>query len=224
MNKIKSNWLQGWTLPQIIVHVGALVPLAKIIWDFWFNQLTVNPIQELTLRTGWYALVLLILSLLCAPLNTFFGLRQVLPWRKPLGLYAFMYALFHFLIFIGLDYGLDPQLIWEATFEKRYALVGFAAFVILLALAITSTQGWQKRLRKNWKRLHRGVYLAGLLVIIHFYMLVKADVREPLAYGAIVLVLLLVRLAWVRKQTGKLRGHFKPTRRKPAKQEKIMVS
>ena len=194
-----NKWLGRWTWWQIVAHVGALIPLGLIIWDYWWDQLTVNPIQELTFRTGWFALVLLILSLACTPLNTLFGLRQALPLRKPLGLYAFMYASFHFLIFIGLDYGFNLAWILEATFEKRYAFVGFAAFVILLALAITSTRGWQRRLGKNWKRLHRWVYLAALLVSVHFYMLVKADVRRPLAYGAVIVLLLLLRTSWVRK-------------------------
>jgi sulfoxide reductase heme-binding subunit YedZ len=199
---------KNWTWWQVITHVGALIPLGTLLWDFWFNRLSVNPIQDLTLRTGWYALVLLILSLACTPLNTLLGWRQLLPLRKPLGLYAFMYAACHFLIFIGLDYGFDPTAIWEATFEKRYALVGFSAFVILTALALTSTQGWQRRLRKNWKRLHRWVYLAALLVIVHFYMLVKADVRRPLAYGAVIVILLLLRTPWARKQVKKLRNQF----------------
>ena len=203
-----------WTWWQIVTHVGSLIPLALTLWDFWFDRLSVNPIQDLTFRTGWYALVLLILSLACTPLNTLFGLRQVLALRKPLGLYAFMYAALHFLIFIGLDYGLDLALILEATFEKRYALVGFSAFVILLALAITSTRGWQRRLRKNWKRLHQLVYLAGILVIVHFYMLVKADVRRPLAYGAVIILLLLIRTPWVKKQAKKLRGQLSWTKRK----------
>ena len=213
--------LKGWTWWQIAVHIGALIPLSKMLWDFWFDQLTVNPIQELTLRTGWYALILLLLSLTITPLNTLFGWRHLLPLRKPLGLYAFTYASLHFLIFIGLDYGLDLDLILEATFEKRFALVGFAAFMVLLPLAITSTQGWQRRLRKNWKRLHRGVYLAGILAITHFVMLVKADVREPLAYGAVLAVLLLLRFGWVKKQIRNLRGLFSGRRKK---QEEVTVS
>ncbi|MDX1522803.1 MAG: sulfoxide reductase heme-binding subunit YedZ, partial [Anaerolineae bacterium] len=113
------------------------------------------------------------------------------------------------------------DLILEATFEKRFALVGFAAFMVLLPLAITSTQGWQRRLRKNWKRLHRGVYLAGILAITHFVMLVKADVREPLAYGAVLAVLLLLRFGWVKKQIRNLRGLFSGRRKK---QEEVTVS
>ena len=197
-----SRWL------LIGVHLGAFTPLAVMIWDYWHNQLTFNPIQEITFRTGRYALILLILSLACTPINTLFGFRWVLPLRKWLGLYAFMYASLHFLIFIGLDYGFDLGLIQEAIFEKRYALVGFTAFLILLPLAVTSTKGWMKRLGKNWKRLHRWVYLASLLVIVHFVWLVKADIRRPLLYGAVLVLLLTVRLLWVRGMVKKVRSRF----------------
>jgi sulfoxide reductase heme-binding subunit YedZ len=121
-----------------------------------------------------------------------------------------MYAGFHFLIFVGLDYGFDWALIQEAIFEKRYALIGFAAFLILSALAITSTKGWMKRLGKNWKRLHKLVYPAALLVIIHFVWLVKADIRRPLTYGAVVVFLLILRWPAIRKWVGNLRRRDKP--------------
>lgn len=204
----KVNWI------KLIVHIGALTPIAIVIWDYWYGQLSVNPIQEVTFLTGWYALVLLILSLACTPLNTFFGFRWVLPLRKLFGLYAFLYASLHFLIFIGLDYGFDLALIWEAIFEKRYALVGFTAFLILLPLAITSTKGWMRRLGKNWKRLHRWVYLASMLVIVHFVWLVKADIRRPLAYGAVVVLLLVLRTPWVRGKARKLRSRLGLTRKR----------
>ncbi len=203
LTRLKTNWL------KIITHIAALTPLAILIWDFYHDQLTFNPIQEATFRTGKYALVLLVLSLAVTPLNTVFGWRQVVPLRKWLGLYAFMYAAIHFLIFVWLDYGLDLQLLQEAIFEKRYALVGFAAFLILLPLALTSTKGWMRRLGKKWKRLHRLVYLAGLLAVIHFVWLVKSDIREPLVYGAIVGVLLLLRLPVIRKNISKLRSRLK---------------
>lgn len=189
----RARWL------QILTHAGSLVPLAFLIWDYWRQELTVNPIQELTFRTGKAALVLLVLSLACTPINTLFGLRQVIPLRKPLGLYAFMYAGLHFLTFVGLDYGFDLGLLQEAILEKRYALAGFAAFLALLPLAITSTRGWMKRLGKNWKRLHRLVYFAGLLAVVHFVWLVKSDIREPLAYSAVVGLLLTIRLAKVSR-------------------------
>ncbi len=184
---------------RVLTHVGALIPLAVLIWDGLHNQLTVNPIQEISARTGKIALVLLVLSLVCTPLNTVFGLKQALPLRRPLGLYAFGYTVLHLVNFAVLDYGLDPGRLGEAILEKRYVLVGFAAFLLLLPLALTSTQASQRRLGKRWKSLHRLVYLAALLSVVHFWWLVKADIREPLVYGAIVVVLLALRLAPVRR-------------------------
>lgn len=197
---------------QILTHLGALLPLAILVIDYWNNDLTVNPIQEITFRTGRYALILLILSLACTPLNFVFGWRQVIPLRKPLGLYAFSYAALHFLTFIGLDYGFDLSLLGEAIFEKWYALVGFTAFIILLALTITSTNGWMRRLGKNWKRLHQLVYPAALLAIIHFVWLVKADIRRPLMYGAVVVILLVLRWPSIRKRIVTYRQERKQTR------------
>jgi sulfoxide reductase heme-binding subunit YedZ len=207
MDRLKKNWL------RILTHVGALTPLAWLLWDGWTNQLTVNPIQDITFRTGKAALILLVLSLACTPVHTLFGFRQVIPLRKPLGLYAFMYVSLHFLIFVGLDYGFEVGLLYEAIFEKRYALVGFAAFLILLPLAITSTKGWMKRLGKNWKRLHRWVYLVGLLAVIHYIWLVKSDLREPLIYGAIVVLLLLARVPGVRRAVANFRSRLTKARR-----------
>ena len=204
---LRRNWL------VILTHFGALLPLARLIWNFFHDQLTANPIQYITFQTGKSALVLLILALACTPLNTVFGFRQGVGLRKSLGLYAFLYATLHFLTFVGLDYGFDPSLLKEAIFKKRYALVGFAAFLALLPLAITSTRGWMRRLGKNWKRLHRLIYLAALLVIIHFVWLVKSDIREPLAYGAVVVLLLVLRLKTVRRALVDLRERFASRRR-----------
>lgn len=196
----------GWaTASQVAVHLASLAPLAALIWDGLHDQLTANPIQALTFRTGKVALVLLTLSLACTPLSAVFGLRQAVKWRRPLGVYAFCYAALHFFIFSVLDYGLDFGLIREAIFEKRYALVGFAAFLLLLPLALTSTRGWMKRLGKGWKRLHRAAYLAGILVVVHYVWLVKADRREPLLWGAAIGVLLLLRIPAVRRRIAQIR-------------------
>lgn len=193
----------------ILVHIGALIPLALLVWDFAWGQLSVNPIEEIQLRTGKYALVLLVLSLACTPINIIFGTKWVLPLRRLLGLYAFGYACLHFLNFVGLDYGFDFALIREDILEKRYALAGFAAFLSLLLLAVTSTRGWMKRLGKNWERLHWLVYLAGLLAVTHFVWQTKADLREPLIYGAVVVLLLIVRLPQVRKVLSGFRSRLK---------------
>lgn len=192
---------------QAAVHIAVWLPLILLVFNWSTNNLTFNPIQALELRTGKYALVLLILALACTPLNTVFGFRQAIKVRRALGLYAFMYASIHFLIFIGLDYQFDLILLQEAIFEKRYAFVGFAAGLILLTLALTSTRGWMKRLGKTWTKLHKFVYLAGILVIVHYVWLVKSDIRVPLLYGALVFILLILRIPYVRRAASRLRQH-----------------
>jgi sulfoxide reductase heme-binding subunit YedZ len=193
---------------QLLVHLGALLPLMNLLWDAWTNDLTFNPIQAATLRTGKTALILLILTLACTPLNTLFGFRPALKARRTLGLYTFLYVAIHLYIFVGLDYVFDPELIKGAILEKRFALVGFLAFLILLPLAVTSFKWWQKKLGKNWKRLHRLIYLAALLVIVHYIWLVKADIRVPLAYGAVVALLLLLRIPRVKKAAATFRQNL----------------
>lgn len=210
--------LPKFTKLQIAVHVGAWAPLLWLVWDYYTHNLTVNPIQDITFRTGKPALVLLVLSLACTPLNTIFGFRAALKVRRALGLYAFMYVCLHFLTFVWLDYGLDPALLREAIFEKRYALVGFTAFLILLPIALTSTRGWMKRLGQGWKRLHRWVYVAALLAVVHYVWSVKADIREPLLYGGIVALLLLARLPAVRRRVSGVIASLRraPSERPPA--------
>ncbi len=177
---------------QLFVHLAALMPLAALLWDAWQGNLSVNPIQDVTLRTGKPAMVLLVATLAATPLHRLFRFRQGLRARRALGLYAFFYATLHFLTYLWLDYDFDLHLISLELAEKRYVLVGFAAFLILLPLAVTSTKGWQRRLQKNWKRLHRSVYLAAILVMLHYIWVQKADVRQPLIWtGALALLLLL---------------------------------
>ncbi|HJS28263.1 MAG TPA: protein-methionine-sulfoxide reductase heme-binding subunit MsrQ [Anaerolineales bacterium] len=200
--------LGRFTWNQVAVFFIALLPFANLAYDAYSGGLTFNPIQEATFRTGKLALIFLLLSLACTPLNTIFGWRGSIRYRRMLGLFAFFYASIHFLIFVALDYGLSWPLIKEAILEKRYAVVGFSAFLILLPLALTSTKGWQKRLKKGWKRLHQLVYLAGILVIIHFVWLVKSDVREPLLWGTALAVLLALRIPPVRRAASRLRYKF----------------
>jgi methionine sulfoxide reductase heme-binding subunit len=181
-----------------LVHPVSLLPLAWIGWDIATNNLSANPIQEVTQRTGLYAIILLLAALGCTPLNTLLGWKRVLTLRRPLGLYAFLYAVIHFVIFVAIDYGFDRELIWQAIAEKPYVLVGFTAFLLLTPLAITSTKGWQKRLGKNWKRLHQLVYLAILLVVLHFIWLSKT-ILFPLPYAIIAILLLALRIPPIRQ-------------------------
>lgn len=195
---------------RLVVHLGALLPLADMIWDGAHGNLSADPIREITLRTGRWALILLIITLACTPANSWLGFRQAIRHRRTPGLYAFLYASLHFLTFLVLDYGLNPALLKDALLEKRYALAGLASFLILAALAMTSTRGWMRRLGRRWKQIHRLVYAAAIIAIIHFLWLVKADLSRPLRYGAVVAVLLALRLPMLRR-----RSRWLPWRRYP---------
>ncbi|HLB27995.1 MAG TPA: protein-methionine-sulfoxide reductase heme-binding subunit MsrQ [Dehalococcoidales bacterium] len=192
MDKLRKNWL------QFLAHFLSLLPLAVIAFDFTQRRLTANPIQEITLRTGMYSLILLVLSLACSPLARLFGLEQLARLRRPLGLYGFFYGALHLLNFIGLDYRFDFELLLADVGNKAHIWVGLVALLALVPVAVTSTRGWMKRLGKSWERLHWLVYPAALLAVLHFLLLVKADYREPALYGLIVILLLLLRLKWVK--------------------------
>lgn len=192
---------------QIATHIGAWIPLAVGLWDLWHGNLGPDIIRAATLRTGKTALVLLVLSLACTPFNILFKYKPVLKLRRPLGLYAFMYASIHFAIFIGIDYFFNFKLIKGALLEKRYALVGLATGLILLTLALNSTDRSKRRLKKNWKRLHKLVYGAGVLAVIHFIWLVKQGVTEPWIWAGVVLLLLLIRLPVIKRLADRFRMH-----------------
>ena len=198
---------------QILVHLAALTPLAVLLWDMWQGNLSVNPIQDITFRTGKAAMVLLVLTLAATPLNTVFGFKSGLKVRRALGLYAFLYATLHFLAYAWLDYDWDLHLIGLEITEKLYVLVGFAAFLILIPLAVTSTKGWQRRLKKNWRKLHRWVYLAALLVMLHYVWVQKADIREPIIWTSILVILLALRLPpvrhWAISERSKAKARYK---------------
>jgi len=202
VDTIRKRWL------KILVHVGALLPFVFLVRDYALNLFLVDPVREITTRTGRMALILLLLSLACTPINTLFGFRRALRVRRALGLYAFMYAGLHFLTFVGLDYGFDLEFLGPAIFDQRYVIVGFAAFLLLLTLALTSTRGWQRRLGRTWKRLHKFAYLAGILAVVHFLWLVK-DPREPLRFAVVLLLLLALRIPRVRRATSYVRNRIK---------------
>ncbi len=188
---------------RFLVHAAALAPLAVLLWHLSQNELGANPIREIQLRTGRYALVLLVLSLGCTPAGVLSGIKQILPLRRTLGLYAFLYASLHLFNFLVVDYGLNIAFIREGISNKPYALVGLASFLILLPLAVTSTRGWRARLGDRWKRLHRLVYLAALLAVLHLLWQVKAGKQEPLIYAGVLAALLIVRLPWVMNLLGR---------------------
>jgi sulfoxide reductase heme-binding subunit YedZ len=190
--KFKFTWF------QLAVHFASLIPLLVLIKDYLTNNLGGDPINEITLRTAHSAIIILFASLVCTPLFKVFGFRQAIKVRRALGRYAFLYALLHFLNFLILDYGLDIRLVLETITNSLHLFLGSLAFLILLALAITSNVKAMKFLGKNWKRLHRFVYLSGILVVIHYFLSGKTDFRLPTFAAVILFVLLLVRLPSVR--------------------------
>lgn len=199
MARKTTTWL------RVTVHVASILPLAILIWDFTSGRLSVNPIEDITSRTGTYALIWLILSLACTPINMLTSFKPVMTLRRPLGLYAFMYVCLHLLTFTGLDYGFNLNAIGQTIVEKRYILVGFFAFLLLLPLAITSTKWWQRKLGRYWRQLHRLVYVAAVFGILHYVWLVKSDIREPLLYGAALAVLLVLRTPYIKNLIKKVR-------------------
>ena len=193
---------------QLFVHGASLLPFLFLVINYFLDNLTFDPIQYITQRTGKYALIWLLLSLTCTPLNTILGFRPALKVRRALGMYSFFYASLHFLTFAVLDFGLDLNLIVREILYKRYIIVGAIALIILIALAITSTKKSMKRLGKLWTRLHQLVYGAGLLVVLHYIWVVKSDIREPLIYGGILALLLLMRIPAVRKKLSSFRPRW----------------
>jgi methionine sulfoxide reductase heme-binding subunit len=202
----------NFTPLQIAVHIGAWVPLAWLVWAYVTHHLTINPIQDATQRTGRYALALLVLCLACTPLNTVLGWRGILRVKRALGMYSFLYALIHVLILSGLDYSFNFIYLYSDFRSKVYIWAGLAAFLILLALAVTAFRWAMKLLGKNWKRLHRLVYAAGVLVVLHYAWAKKGDlfrlqgdIRQPLLYGLLVILLLGLRIPPVARRVKRLR-------------------
>jgi sulfoxide reductase heme-binding subunit YedZ len=183
-----------WLKPA--VFVGSLVPLAAILLRATRGELGANPIAQALNQLGLVALVFLIAALACTPLKTLFGWTWPIRLRRMLGLFGFFYAVLHVSTYGGLDQVFDWHAIWADVTKRKFIFVGFAAFVLLIPLAATSTSGALKRLGyARWKLLHRLAYVAPLLAVIHFTWRVKKDVREPVTYAIVLGGLLLVRIA-----------------------------
>ena len=192
-----------WLWPG--VFVGSLVPLVSLAVGVVRGTLGANVVAEGLNRLGLLALIFLVASLACTPVQTLTGKAWPIKIRKLLGLYAFFYAALHLTTYAWLDQGLDFKAIFSDIVKRPFILVGFTAFVLLLPLAITSTAKMLKRMGfVGWKRLHRLAYVAGTLGVIHFFLRVKKDTTEPLIYAGLLGVLFAIRIAaWVVKSQKK---------------------
>ena len=180
---------------KFLVLVNGVVPLALLGWDACHHKLGANPVNFAILTTGMLALVFLLLTLLVTPLRKITGWNWLIFSRRTLGLYAFFYASLHFLIFFSLDRSFSISSTLSEMVKRKYLFVGITGLLVLVPLAITSTNAMIKRLGgKRWRALHRLAYVAAIAGVIHYYMQVKADARQPLVFAAILAILLGYRL------------------------------
>ena len=198
-NKNKNRNLYKWLLT--LVHIGGIMPLILIGWDMLQGNLGFNPVETVMGWTGNLGMLFLILSLACTPINKIFKLPAVGRLRKPLGLYAALYAFLHFSAFAIWDYQLNLALIWNEIITKPFIIFGAIALLILLILAATSFKTLQRKMGKTWVWLHRLVYLAGVLVMIHYLLSIKGDLFSfqgdyalPIIALVIVSLLFMVRI------------------------------
>ena len=197
---MRALLISKWT--KAAVFLICLIPFANLLWRFITGNLGINPVETLQHGTGDWTLRFIVFTLCITPFRKLFKLPDLIRFRRMLGLFAFFYVCLHFLTYLGPDQSFDLAGMWKDVAKRPYITVGFTAFVLLIPLAITSTAGWIRRLGgKRWQMLHRLIYFAAVCGVIHYYWLVKSDVRKPLFYGALVAILLLWRLGdWFFKR------------------------
>lgn len=181
-------------IANVVTWVLGILPAAWLVTGFLRDRLGANPIERITDFTGWWAVTLLLVTLAVSPVRRLTGWNGLIKLRRPIGLYAFFYACLHFLTYLVLDQFFYWPTIVEDIVDRPFITVGFTALVLLIPLAITSTKGWIRRLGRRWQSLHRLVYVAAGLGVLHFYWGQKADTRQPLLYAAILAALLAFRL------------------------------
>jgi sulfoxide reductase heme-binding subunit YedZ len=206
-----------WT--KVVLFLLSLAPFGYLLWLTWLEwraatwgigrtgRLTANPIEYITHFTGDWTIRFLMITLAVTPLRNVLNRPQITRFRRMMGLYAYFYGCVHFLIWSVLDKQLNPHVMWEDILKRWYITVGMAALLGMTPLAVTSTAGWVRRMGyKRWQKLHRIVYGCAALGVIHYYLLVKSDIREPLLYAAILAVLLGCRaVVAARKKTPAVR-------------------
>lgn len=190
MNRKTVDGIALWA-----VSLACLLPLLWLVWRGYQGELGANPIEKVIRNLGVWGLRLLIVGLTITPLARLLKQPRLIRLRRPIGLFAFGYILLHLSTYIGVDQYFDWQAIWKDILKRPFITIGMAAFVMLIPMAATSFNAAIRRLGPlNWRRLHRLIYLIVPMGVVHYYLLVKADHRPPLVYGAIVLALLGYRV------------------------------
>jgi sulfoxide reductase heme-binding subunit YedZ len=186
---MRNRWV------KVLVFALCLGPLFWMGWRAWNQDLTANPVEYLTHFTGDWTIRLIVITLAVTPLRKLLNLPNLIRFRRMFGLFAFFYGCLHFLTFLWLDKDFELQEMLRDVGKRPFITAGFTAFVLMVPLACTSTAGWIRRLGgKRWQMLHRLVYLSAIAAVVHYYWLVKSDIRLPVLYGSLVGLLLLYRL------------------------------
>ena len=194
-NKKQLAWIKAG------LFLAALLPLARLFWLGFTDNLTANPVEFIERSTGTWALTILLITLSMTPIRLLTGVVWQIQLRRMMGLFMFFYACLHFLTYVWLDQWFDLMTIAKDIAKHPYVLVGFSAFVLAIPLAVTSNKAMIQRLRARWKTLHQLVYLIAVLGVLHFWWLVKKDIREPLIYALVLALLLGIRIYY--KKTSK---------------------
>jgi len=193
---LKKRWMKA------LLFTLTLAPVFWLGWRAWNQNLTANPIEFITRYTGDWTIRFIVFTLSVTPLRKVLGLPDLIRFRRMIGLFAFFYGTLHFATYIWLDKFFDLSDVLKDVAKRPFITAGFTAFVLMIPLAVTSTAGWIRRMGgKRWQVLHRLVYASGVAAVVHYYWLVKSDIRLPAMYGVLVGALLLYRLAaWARKR------------------------
>lgn len=202
----------GLRNPKTWLFAACLLPLARLIGLGAGGGLGANPIEFITRSTGTWTLVGLLVTLSITPLRRLTGRADLIRYRRMLGLFAFFYAFLHFVTYIWLDQFFDLAGIGKDIVKRPFVTVGFAAFLLLIPLAATSTHAMMRRLGRRWQQLHRLVYPIAMLGVVHYVWLVKKDLTQPLIYGTVLAVLLVMRLPWGLNVLSALRNRLAPAR------------
>jgi len=186
---------------KLLISLNALIPLGLLAYDGYRGQLGANPLEFFLRSAGVLTLVFVLITLAITPLRRIFGWNSLIKFRRMLGLYAFFYACIHLVTYSIFDKGLDVPAIASDVWQRPFIALGMLAFLMLVPLAVTSTNGMVKRLGgKNWARLHKLIYPIAILGVVHFWMIVKSDIFYPAMFGLVVAVLLGIRLIWSQKR------------------------